>query len=93
MGTGLRVSTHSRSIGTPRILHTSLWKLPADTRRTLLRLTKMGTEMKCLICESDEVIYSGTDAFMYGIGVTEKFCYRCAGAYYEISRYIETIKV
>jgi hypothetical protein len=52
----------------------------------------MGAEMKCLICESDEVIYSGTDAFMYGIGVTEKFCYKCARAFYEISRYIEKVR-
>jgi hypothetical protein len=52
----------------------------------------MGAEMKCLICESDEVVYSGVDALMYGIGVTEKFCHRCARAYYEISRYIEKVK-
>ena len=48
--------------------------------------------MKCQICESTEVIYSGTDAFMYGIGVTEKFCYRCARAFYEISQYLEKVK-
>jgi hypothetical protein len=52
----------------------------------------MGAEMKCLICESDEVVYSGTDALMYGIGVTEKFCHRCARAYYEISQYIEKVR-
>jgi hypothetical protein len=52
-----------------------------------------GMTMKCLICESDEVVYSGVDALMYGTGVTEKFCHRCSRAYYEISRYIETLKV
>jgi hypothetical protein len=29
---------------------------------------------------------------MYGIGVTEKFCHRCARAYYEISQYLEKVK-
>lgn len=44
--------------------------------------------MKCQICESTEVIFSGTDAFMLGVP-TEKFCYRCANAYALIKQSIE----
>ena len=33
--------------------------------------------MKCLVCESVEVVYSGVDAFLLGIP-TEKYCYKCA---------------
>ena len=49
--------------------------------------------MKCVICESDEVIYSGVDSIIYGHGITEKFCYRCSKAFYEINQYIDRLKV
>ena len=47
--------------------------------------------MKCLICDSDEVVYSGVDALVYGIGVTEKFCHQCSRAFYEISKYLKQL--
>ena len=35
--------------------------------------------MECELCDSPEVIYSGTDAFMLGvIDKVEKICYTCA---------------
>jgi hypothetical protein len=48
--------------------------------------------MKCLICDSDELVYSGVDALVYGIGVTEKFCHRCARAFSFISDYLKGVK-
>lgn len=36
--------------------------------------------MKCKVCGTNEVIYSGVDAFMLGVP-TEKVCYSCAGIY------------
>ena len=33
--------------------------------------------MKCKLCGSDAVVYSGTAAFLLGIP-TEKYCYDCA---------------
>ena len=33
--------------------------------------------MKCSICSSEQVVFSGTDAFVLGIP-TEKYCYECA---------------
>lgn len=33
--------------------------------------------MKCEICGSKEIVYSGVDAFLLGIP-TEKYCYGCA---------------
>jgi len=43
--------------------------------------------MKCKVinCESTELVYSGTDAFMLGGIPTETYCYSCATAYYFIS--------
>jgi hypothetical protein len=37
-------------------------------------------------CESTELVYSGTDAFMLGVP-TEVYCYKCAGAFSFISTY------
>ena len=35
--------------------------------------------MKCLTCDSTDVIYSGVDAFMLDvIDLVEKICYTCA---------------
>lgn len=39
-------------------------------------------------CESTELVYSGTDAFMLGGIPTETYCYRCANAYNQISNEI-----
>lgn len=36
-------------------------------------------------CESTELVYSGTDAFMLGIK-TETYCYKCANAYAQIDK-------
>jgi hypothetical protein len=46
--------------------------------------------MKCIVksCESDEVVYSGTDAFMLGIP-TEKVCYEHANAYAQVSALVK----
>ena len=33
--------------------------------------------MKCKLCPSDELVYSGIDAFVLGIP-TETYCYDCA---------------
>jgi len=43
--------------------------------------------MKCKVirCESTELVYSGTDAFMLGGIPTETYCYDCANAYNQIS--------
>ena len=41
-------------------------------------------------CENTTLVYSGTDAFMYGGIPTEKYCYSCARAYAVIS---EEVKV
>ena len=35
---------------------------------------------KVFMCESTELVYSGTDAFMLGVP-TEQVCYKCANAY------------
>jgi hypothetical protein len=43
---------------------------------------------KNINCESTELVYSGTDAFMLGIP-TETYCYKCANAYAQISRDME----
>ena len=42
-------------------------------------------------CESTELVYSGTDAFMLGI-TTETYCYKCANAYAQISRDMEALR-
>lgn len=41
--------------------------------------------MKCQVptCESEEIVYSGVDAFMLGIP-TEKICYSCANTYNQV---------
>lgn len=43
------------------------------------------TTCKVINCESTELVYSGTDAFMLGI-TTEEYCYKCANAYAQIDR-------
>jgi hypothetical protein len=42
-------------------------------------------------CDSTELIYSGTDAFMLGGVPTETYCYKCATAYLMISNHLETL--
>jgi hypothetical protein len=42
-------------------------------------------------CESIELVYSGTDAFMLGIP-TEQICYDCANTYAHISRIVDQWK-
>ena len=44
--------------------------------------------MKCNVCGSDEVVYSGIDAFCLGV-VTEKVCYSCANTYAKVKAEIE----
>ena len=52
--------------------------------------------MKCQVCQSDEVIYSGVDAFMLGVP-TEKVCYSCAAIYNKViginERYAQEVGV
>jgi len=43
-------------------------------------------------CESTELVYSGTDAFMLGGIQTETWCYNCANAYNQISRDMEALR-
>lgn len=45
--------------------------------------------MKCIIrnCESEELVYSGTDAFMLGIP-TEKVCYAHANIYAQVNNLV-----
>lgn len=38
-------------------------------------------------CPSEELVYSGTDAFMLGV-VTEKICYECANTYAQVKRIV-----
>jgi hypothetical protein len=49
--------------------------------------------MKCQVinCESTELVYSGTDAFMLGIN-TETYCYKCANAYAQIDRVMSKVR-
>lgn len=42
-------------------------------------------------CESIELVYSGTDAFMLGIP-TEQICYDCANTYAQVSRIVDEWK-
>jgi len=42
-------------------------------------------------CESTELVYSGTDAFMLGI-TTEAYCYKCANAYAQIDRAMQKVR-
>lgn len=46
--------------------------------------------MKCIItdCESTQLVYSGTDAFMLGIP-TEKVCYAHANIYAQVSNLVD----
>lgn len=36
-------------------------------------------------CNNTNLVFSGTDAFVLGGIPTEKYCYQCANAYYQIS--------
>ncbi len=49
--------------------------------------------MTCQVinCESTELVYSGTDAFMLGIN-TETYCYKCANAYAQIDRAMTKVR-
>jgi hypothetical protein len=49
------------------------------------------TTCKVYNCESTELVYSGTDAFMLGIP-TEQICYSCANKYAHVSRIVEAWK-
>lgn len=44
--------------------------------------------MNCKVCDSTEVVYSGTDAFMLGIP-TEKVCYLCANTYASVKEVVD----
>ena len=46
---------------------------------------------KVINCESTELVYSGTDAFMLGI-TTETYCYNCANAYAQIDRVMSKVR-
>lgn len=43
-------------------------------------------------CESTELVYSGTDAFMLGGIPTEEYCYTCAVAYVSIQNRIAELQ-
>ena len=47
----------------------------------------------CIVrnCESTELVYSGTDAFMLGGIPTEKVCYEHANIYAQVSNSIERV--
>lgn len=51
--------------------------------------------MKCKVCESNEVVYSGIDAFCLGVP-TESVCYSCANTYAKVKAineaYLEKVK-
>ena len=49
--------------------------------------------MKCAtpICENTSLIYSGVDAFMLGVPMTEKYCYTCGQAYYTIKNEVDAL--
>jgi hypothetical protein len=49
------------------------------------------TTCKVINCESTELVYSGTDAFMLGI-TTEEYCYKCANAYAQIDRVMSKLR-
>lgn len=49
------------------------------TNDTYLELLSL--EPCCMLCEDDGVIYSGVDAFCFGVP-TETFCYDCASIIY-----------
>ncbi len=42
-------------------------------------------------CDSFELVFSGTDAFMLGIP-TEQICYDCANTYAQVSRIVDAWK-
>ena len=42
----------------------------------------------CRVCNDNEVIYSGVDAFVLGV-VTEKVCYNCANVYNQVKNIVE----
>ena len=44
--------------------------------------------MMCRVCNDNEVIYSGVDAFALGV-VTEKVCYNCANVYSQVKNIVE----
>lgn len=47
-------------------------------------------ECKVSGCESTELVYSGTDAFMLGI-ITETFCYSCANKYAQVKNFMDEL--
>jgi hypothetical protein len=47
---------------------------------------------KVINCESTELVYSGTDAFMLGGIPTETYCYNCANAYAQIDRVMSKVR-
>lgn len=49
------------------------------------------TTCKVTNCDSTELVYSGTDAFMLGIN-TETYCYKCANAYAQIDRAMTKVR-
>jgi hypothetical protein len=50
--------------------------------------------MKCIVrgCDSDELVYSGTDAFMLGVP-TEKVCYDHANSYAQVSALTQVVHI
>jgi hypothetical protein len=49
--------------------------------------------MKCAVpsCDREDIVFSGTDAIMFGGIRTEKYCYKCALAYYTIGADVESL--
>lgn len=50
------------------------------------------TQCKVINCESTELVYSGTDAFMLGGIPTETYCYKCANAYAQIENSMHQLR-
>lgn len=46
--------------------------------------------MNCVVCNSNEVVMSGVDAFVLGV-ITEKFCYDCANKYNKVKSVLESV--
>ena len=44
--------------------------------------------MKCKVCDKEDVIYSGIDAFVRGVP-TEQVCYSCAYVYAKVKGIVD----
>ena len=67
-----------------------------ETHRSPIPNKEIGEDMfkTCAVmyCESTNLVYSGTDAFMLGGVPTETYCYQCATAYVMIYKQMDKLK-